>query len=274
MHNERRPRHAWKDGDDPMSFQLQGKVAWISGGSGDLGAAIATRFVSWGARVFVTGRSEERLRKTREVIESAGIGEVASACLDVTDSAAVTAVMPTILDRFGRLDVLVNSTSVSRFGDFLTLDESAWLQVYEAKLFAYVRTIRAVLPTMIGQRGGVIVNVSGNGAKLPQIPSHVPGSTANAAVNTLTKSVADLYAKEGIRANCVAPGPIRTRRYTELATANRDAAPDDTCFAYLRKTLGDPDDVAHAAGFLASDLSAHITGTVITVDGGATPTVE
>ena len=132
--------------------------------------------------------------------------------------------------------------------------------------------MRAVLPHMVEHGGGAIVNISGNGAKLPYLPSHIPGSTANAAVHTLTKSVADMYAKHRVTANCVAPGQIRTRRWVALANTNAGAS-DSHEYAYLGKTLGEVDDVANAVAFLASRLASHITGTVLVVDGGATPTV-
>lgn len=246
--------------------RFTGRVAWIVGASGGLGSAIGEAFLAAGATVVLSGRDREALRRL------AGSRRRATVLpLDIGDAAPVEAAVRSIVARHRRIDVLVNSTSVSTFGDFLTLRDEDWRQIYEAKLFAYVRSMRAVLPHMIEQRGGAIVNISGSGGKYPAHPSHIAGCSGNAAVNLATKAVADLYFQRGVRANCVAPGPIQSKRLAGLAVA--DAAVEASGASTGVRPPGVPRDVADAVLFLASDQARHINGTVLTVDGGATPTV-
>lgn len=258
-----------------MSEEFSGKVVWVVGASGGLGSAIARGFLAAGAQVALSGRSADRLKSV--TVGHARGGNALALPLDITDSTAVNAAASRIVERFGAIDVLVNSTAVSTFGDFLKLDDAAWRDVYEAKLFAYARTMRAAMPQMLRQQRGAIVNVSGNGGKYPHFPSHIAGSSGNAAVNLMTKAVSDLYIDQGIRANCLAPGAIRSPRLDSISGAD-DALKEDAvgklatdAFEKRRRT-GDPGDIAQAALFLASDRAKHINGIVLTVDGGATPT--
>jgi 3-oxoacyl-[acyl-carrier protein] reductase len=260
-----------------MSQEFDGKVAWVVGASGGLGSAIAQRFLQAGAKVALSGRDVRKLKSAAG--DYASTDKALLLPIDITKSSEVDAALTEIVARFGTIHVLVNTTSVSTFGDFLNLDDAAWCQVYEAKLFAYARTMRAVLPHMLGHQRGVIVNVSGNGGKFPNFPSHIAGSSGNAAVNLMTKAVGDLYASKGIRANCIAPGAIRSPRLQSITKAD-DALESraggksslETQNAKARPP-GDPIDIANAALFLASDNAKHINGIVLTVDGGATPTI-
>lgn len=259
-----------------MTEEFSGRTVWVVGASGGLGSVIAKAFLDAGAQVVLSGRSAEKLKG----IASAHAQKTNAVALplDITDSAAVNAGAARIVDRFGAIDVLVNSTSVSTFGDFLKLDDAAWRAVYEAKLFAYARTMRAAIPHMLRQQRGAIVNISGNGGRYPHFPSHIAGSSGNAAVDLMTKAVSDLYVDQGLRANCVAPGAIRSPRLDSISgadeafkkAANGKVAAD--VFEKQRRT-GAPGDIAQATLFLASDRAKHINGIVLTVDGGATPTV-
>ncbi len=256
-----------------MAGEFADKIVWVVGASGGLGSAIARAFLDSGANVAISGRSEAKLK------EIAGNNTKALALpIDITQSTAVKHAAETIVQRWARIDVLVNTTSVSTFGDFLTMEDDAWRQVYEAKLFAYARTMRAAIPHMLKNKSGAIVNVSGSGGKYPNFPSHIAGSSGNAAVNLATKAVGDLYASQGVRANCIAPGPIRSPRLDSIATANEALSlrmpgqwsPNDQTAA--ARPPGDARDIAEAALFLASDRAKHINGIVLTVDGGLTPT--
>lgn len=259
-----------------MSGEFDGKVVWVVGASGGLGGAVAQAFLRAGARVALSGRNAGKLRAVAG--DHASGGRTLLLPIDITKSSEVDAALTEIVERFGTVDVLVNSTSVSTFGDFLKLDDAAWGQVYEAKLFAYARTMRAVIPHMLQHRRGAIVNVSGNGGKFPSFPSHIAGSSGNAAVNLMTKAVGDLYAGDGIRANCIAPGAIRSPRLDSIRKADvalergAPGQPSIDVESKGQRLPGDPIDIAEAALFLASDRAKHINGIVLTVDGGATPT--
>jgi NAD(P)-dependent dehydrogenase (short-subunit alcohol dehydrogenase family) len=110
-----------------------------------------------------------------------------------------------LIAEYGRIDFLVNSTSISVFGDFLTLTDEDWLKVFNAKHLGYVRTLRAALPHMIAQKFGRVLNVSGRGGQHPS-RIHLPGGSANAAVDLLTKGLSKVYAEHNIRVNAVSPG--------------------------------------------------------------------
>jgi len=253
-----------------MAGRLQDRVVWVIGASGALGAAIARAAAAEGARVIASGRSGAKLGELAAAIGRAG-GRAEARVVDVCDRAAVDAAAADIAARLGRIDGLVNSTSLSIFGDFLELADDAWHQVLDAKLLGYVRTMRAVLPQMARQGGGSIVNLSGRGGRQPT-PAHLPGGCANAAVNLLTKGVADAQAPRGIRANVVAPGPIASERMEKIRASNeRIAGGELPRAAYDRK--GQPEDVADAVVWLLSDAARHVNGAVIPVDGGSIATV-
>lgn len=179
--------------------------------------------------------------------------------------------------------MLVNTTSLSIFGDFLDLGDDDWLRVYQGKLFAYLRTIRAVLPTMIAQTSGRIVNLSGRGGHQPSMPVHLPGMTANAAVNLLTKGLANRYGSSGVRINAVAPGPVDSLRYEDMLKAHQalSAEASTVAMAAVRKIdgtsdsarpngLSSPDAIAEVVMFLLSDRSRLMNGTVLQADSGTT----
>jgi NAD(P)-dependent dehydrogenase (short-subunit alcohol dehydrogenase family) len=258
-----------------MNGEFAGKAVWVVGASGGLGCAIAQGFLDAGAQVALSGRNAEKLKAV--VAGRCDAERALLLPLDITNSAEVNAAAARIVERFGAIDVLVNSTAVSTFGDFLSLDDAAWRQVYEAKLFAYARTMRAAMPHMLKRQRGVVVNVSGNGGKYPHFPSHIAGSSGNAAVNLMTKAVSDLYVGQGIRVNCLAPGAIRSPRLDSISSADKALKPGEAdkraqAAAEMTRRPGEAADIADAALFLASDRAKHINGIVLTVDGGATPT--
>lgn len=251
--------------------EFAGKTVWVLGGSGGLGGEIARAFLSEGATVFLSGRNQERLRA--EAGAYADRGQAVVMPIEVTKQSEVDSAASNIMSRTGRIDILINSTSISRFADFLALDDAAWRDIFEAKLFAYVRTMRAVLPHMLARKSGAIVNVSGNSGKFPKFPAHIAGASGNAAVNVVTKAVADLYFSKGIRINSIAPGPILSPRM-ELLSRSESVARESSSEPDAREQIvGKPQDVANAALFLCSERSRHVNGIVLTVDGGITPTV-
>jgi NAD(P)-dependent dehydrogenase (short-subunit alcohol dehydrogenase family) len=258
-----------------MSQPRSERVAWITGASGAIGRAIASALAREAAHIFVSSRSAESLeRLIGEIGGAAGIARVTALPMDIVDRAQVEAAAQTIAAA-GRLDILVNSTTRPIFGDALELADSDWEAVMQAKFMGYLRTMRAALPLMLRQRSGCIVNISGRGGHQPTSPAHLPGSAANAAVNVLTKGLANIYGPHGIRINAVAPGPIASERYDRIAEANRrlgansGAVPAGSPGAPLGN-LGQPSDIADAVCYLASDRARHITGIVLQVDGGGT----
>lgn len=247
---------------------LTERVVWITGASGAIGAAIAQRCGAEGAQVILSGRSLDKL----DVLAAKLHGYGYSACAiqtDIRDLASVRQSARQIIERYQRIDCLVNSTSISAFGSFLELTDEAWLDVLDTKLLGYMRTMRAVLPHMQSKGAGSIVNISGRSGRQPTT-THLPGACANAAINVLDKGLADAMLDAGIRINTVSPGPIVSERFEKLQNMTA-GLPGHQVQQF--KQAGTPEDVANATVWLLSDQARHITGTVISVDGGATACV-
>lgn len=249
---------------------MLGRVVWVIGASGAIGQAIAKVLAAAGAEVVVSARSVDKLEALAAEISAAG-GRAQVRGLDLRSRADVDTAAREIAARSERIDALVNSTSLSIFGDFLELSDEQWHDVLDAKLMGYVRSMRAVLPFMMQQGGGSIVNISGRGGRQPT-PAHLPGGGANAAVNLVGKGLADTYFKHGIRINTVAPGPIQSERFEKIRASNERVSGGAPPRAGLDR-MGRPEDVAQAVLWLLSDAARHSTGIVIPVDGGGTATV-
>lgn len=249
---------------------LQGKVAWLVGASGAIGQSIGERLAGAGATVVLSSRSADKIEALAASIAKGG-GKARARRTDITDNADVQAAAADIIAREGRIDCLVNSTSLSIFGDFLELTDEDWHKVLDAKLMGYLRTMRAAIPHMIRQGGGSIVNISGRGGRQPT-PAHLPGGSANAAVNLVSKGLADTYWKNGVRINVIAPGPIVSARFEKIQASNERVTGGNVPNAALNR-MGRPEDVAEAVVWLLSDGARHTTGAVLPVDGGGIATV-
>jgi NAD(P)-dependent dehydrogenase (short-subunit alcohol dehydrogenase family) len=257
-----------------MTPQRLDRVAWVTGASGALGRAIVSALLRETGHVFISSRNRAALEKLASELASATeTARITALPMDIADRAQVDAAAQTVLAA-GRVDILVNSTTRPIFGDPLELADADWDAVMQAKFMGYMRTMRAVLPLMQRQGGGCIVNISGRGGHQPTSPAHLPGSAANAAVNVLTKGLANIYGPHGIRINAIAPGPIASERYDRIAAANRKlgetSAPQVQAPQAPLGNVGQPADIADAVCYLASDRARHITGIVLQVDGGGT----
>lgn len=244
-----------------MSEDFKGRTAWVVGASGALGEAIARALADRGATVVLSGRRADALDTVAASLP-VGLGLARTADASSDDSVRDTAAG--ILAELGRIDFLVNSTTVPTFGEFQELTDADWLRVINAKQLAYVRTQRAVLPHMVERRFGRIVNISGRGGRHPS-RVHLPGGAANAAVEHLTKGLAKIHASHNIRVNAVSPGPIRSPRMAAMRNAGVPGAAGPVLGTGL------PEDVAAAVLFLLSEQARFITGTVLKVEGGGPP---
>jgi NAD(P)-dependent dehydrogenase (short-subunit alcohol dehydrogenase family) len=251
-----------------LDLKLSGKTAWVLGASGAIGSAIAIMLADLGVRVWLSGRNQVKLQEVCDRIARAG-GHATVQVLDATQALAVDNAADVIARKAGRIDILVNSTALPTFGKFTELTDEDWERTFQSKLMVYVRTMRAVLPHMIAAGSGTIVNISGKAGRLPS-PAHLPGGSMNAAINLLTKGIADAYQHQGIRANTIAPGPIASERLNALTAQLATIATANPEFM-ARK--GEPEDVARAVAWLASPLSEFMNGIVLPVDGGSIPTV-
>ncbi|WP_428245355.1 SDR family NAD(P)-dependent oxidoreductase [Ferrovibrio sp.] len=237
---------------------FQGRLIWVIGATGAIGEAIAADLAAQGAHVVASGRDAAKLKSLGHEAE----------LVNLADRASVDGAAARILARHGRIDALVNTVALPNFGDFLTLDDDEWLAVLQAKGLGYMRSIRAVLPGMLARGSGVIVNVSGRGGHQPNSASHMPGSSANAMVNLLTKGIANLYGSKGIRSNAVAPGPVKTPRYDAIAAANEKLGQKPPAV-----TPATTEQIAQITRFLLSDMASHLNGCILQADGGTTLTL-
>jgi NAD(P)-dependent dehydrogenase (short-subunit alcohol dehydrogenase family) len=237
-------------------------VAFVTGAAHGIGRAVTVRLAREGASVTVADLDVQTARRTaNEVMDSGGLA-FSLAC-DVTDRASVEAALAASSDRFGRLDVLVNTAG----GDtteppFPEGDDDLWRRQLDLNLFGAVHCIQAALPFLLDSPVGGNVVTIGSVNGLSAFGSY-PYSSAKAGLQILTKNLAAEYARRGLRFNLVAPGTIRTRVW-----ADQPGALERLAQLYPLGRVGEPEDVAAAVAFLASDDAAWITGTILPVEGG------
>jgi NAD(P)-dependent dehydrogenase (short-subunit alcohol dehydrogenase family) len=259
-----------------MVLRLDNKVA-IVGGAGSVGPgwgngrAIAVRFAEEGARVFAVDMHEERLGETLARSSS----PMQTHVCDLTDSAAVAAMVAACIERFGRVDILVNNVGGSAPGGPVEMSEALWDAQVDLNLKSVFLGCKHVLPVMERQGAGAIVNLaSTSGVRWSGSP-HVAYAATKAGVIQLSRVVAMQYAAKGIRVNTVVPGQLHTP-LVEFRLARQRAGGDVASLLAARQKriplgfAGDGRDTANAALFLASDEARFITGTEIVVDGGMT----
>lgn len=259
-----------------MDLNLDGKVALITGASRGLGAAAAHLLAAEGARLVLTARSAGQLDATAEEIAKATGAHLTVVAQDLTERDGAGRVADAALAAHGRIDVLVNSAGAARGGVFWELSDQVWEDSLALKFFATVRMIRAVLPAMREQKYGRIVTIVGNGGCQPS-PRALPGGAANAALLAVTSGLAREIAADGVFINAVNPGPTMTDRWSNLfADQSRETGrPAAELQAEVEAGIplgrfGEPDEIARAVAFLASDCAGNTTGTSLICDGGET----
>jgi NAD(P)-dependent dehydrogenase (short-subunit alcohol dehydrogenase family) len=241
--------------------RLEGKVAFVTGAASGLGFACARRFAEEGA--VVVGADLDRTDEWSQVEKLAPASGFHT--LDVTDEAAQNAAVADVVDRHGRVDVVVTAAGVAGGGPVHLVDLAEWRRVQDVNLTGTFLSAKAVLPTMLAQRSGSIITV----ASVEGIEGCEGGSTYNASkggVVLLTKNLACDYGRAGIRANAICPGFIETPMFHSVI----DNLPYKDAIREQHKLgrFGRPEDIAGVAFFLASDDSAFVTGVALPVDGG------
>jgi NAD(P)-dependent dehydrogenase (short-subunit alcohol dehydrogenase family) len=247
--------------------RLEGKVAVVTGGNAGIGEAVAKRFADEGASVVVTGRRQQELDRVVCGIRH-NKGKALAVAGSVTDETHVQEVAQRTLDSFGRIDILVNNAGIGEFGKRLhETDDAAWAAVLDVNLTGVFRMTRAIVPHMLKQGRGAIVNISSI-ASLVGIATSAAYSASKGALDALTRALAIEYAKDGIRCNVVNPGLIDTPMAAPLM-ANREML-QPILAQYAIQRPGAPEEVANMVLYLASDEAAWVTGGTFTIDGGMT----
>lgn len=260
-----------------MRLGLDDRVCLVTGSTGGIGLETARLLAEEGARVVVTGRSEERVEQAR-----AELGAALGIACDLSDPEAPAQVVARVKEELGPVAVLVNNVGVAYQRSFEDLTEENWAEMWQLNVMSYVRAIRAVVPGMRELGGGAIVNVSSTAGKRPStgMPDY---SVAKAAVLSLSRLVADLYAGEGIRCNAVAPGPTASPAWlapggladqaSERTGKSREEVLDGVGKGRPLGRLAEPEEIATVIAFLCSDRASYVTGAAWSVDGGSVPII-
>ncbi len=249
-----------------MQQLLKGKSALVTGGTAGIGKAIARLFAEQGADVAIFGTNKERAEQTVREIEAVKTSpeqKIQSYLVDVSKSKEVEAVIQQLLESFGKIDVLVNNAGITRDNLLIRMSEEDWDLVVDVNLKSIYNTCRALARPMMKARSGSIINITSI-VGLTGNAGQVNYAASKSGMIGFTKSLAKELASRGVRANCVAPGYIETQM-TEVL-------PPQVKEGILAKIplsrIGQPRDIAHAALYLACDLSNYVTGQVLAVDGG------
>lgn len=242
---------------------LQGKVALVTGASKGIGRAIAVALGREGAHVIVNyNGSEEQAKKTCKLIEENG-GSCESMRFNVAEEEITMEAMKSILEKHGKLDILVNNAGITKDGLLMRMTDADFESVLDVNLKGAFHTIRAASKQMLKQRSGRIINISSVSGIMGNA-GQANYSASKAGVIGLTKATARELASRGITVNAVAPGFIETDMTDKLS----DTVKENACKQIPLGKMGNPEDIAEAVVFLASEKAAYITGQVLCVDGG------
>jgi 3-oxoacyl-[acyl-carrier protein] reductase len=250
-----------------VDLGLRDRLCLVTGSTGGIGLATARLLVEEGARVVTCGRGE-----------APGVGEA----LHVRADLSAPGEGERVVAEAGRLDVLVNNVGYAKQRDFLSLADEVWDEAWQLNVMSYLRAIRAAVPGMRERGGGVIVNVSSTAGKRPStgMPEY---SVTKAAVLSLSRLVADLYAGDGIRCNAIAPGPTATQAWLgEGGLADQQAAKSGKSRDEVLEAVGkgrplgrlaEPEEIAAVIAFLCCDRASYVTGAAWSADGGTVPII-
>ena len=256
-----------------MDLGLRGKVALVTGGSKGIGKAVTRGLGAEGAKVAICARERGALEKAAAELAAETGTQVFPVAGDLTKPADVQNIVDTTVAHFGRIDILINNAGAAPGGLLLDLSEEDWQKALQLKFMGYVRCMKAVIPHMLKQGGGRIVNVVGNDGVKP-IGIELTPSAANAADLAVTVALAEQYGRNGICINAINPGPVATERWDGLVAgiAKARGITDKEAQSRAERSIPlgricTPDEVANVVVFVASDRASFMNGAVINLDG-------
>ena len=246
-----------------MAGRLDGKVAVITGGCSGIGLATVRRFVEEGAKVVIGDLADEA---GREIADQVGGGFVHC---DVTSQDEVEALFRTAKQTFGSVDIAFNNAGISPPEDdsILDTDLEAWRRVQEVNLTSVYLCCRAALPYMLEQKSGSIINTASFVAVMGAATSQISYSASKGGVLSMSRELGVQFAREGVRVNALCPGPVNTPLLQELFAKDAERAARRLVHVPMGR-FGEPEEMANAVLFLASDESSFITASTFLVDGG------
>jgi 3-oxoacyl-[acyl-carrier protein] reductase len=260
-----------------MDLGLQDKVCLVTGSTGGIGLETARLLAAEGARVVVVGRDHARVAHAR-----GDAGAARGLAADLSLPGEPERIVRETVEDLGGLDVLVNNLGIAYQARFEELEDPQWDEMWQLNVMSYVRTIRAALPAMRDGGGGAIVNLSSSAGKRPStgMPNY---SVTKAAVLSLSRLIADLYAKDGIRCNAVTPGPTATGAWldeggladqqVQRTGKTRDEVLQSVGAGRPIGRLAEPEEIAAVIVFLCSQQASYVTGAAWSADGGTVPII-
>jgi NAD(P)-dependent dehydrogenase (short-subunit alcohol dehydrogenase family) len=256
---------------DNSKFLLKGKVAIVTGGGRGIGQAIAFGFAKAGAKVVITSRKAHDLEATAAEIKSCG-GEAFVLPAHLGKMEEIQKMVNTVMDKYGRIDILVNNAGASpAMGSVLESDERLWDTIMSLNLKGVYFVSQAVAKVMKKQGSGKIINIASIDGFNPE-PGVSVYSISKAGVRMITRAFAMELARNNIQVNAICPGPISTKmmnsHWGHLSPEEQKKERDKLCQLLPTCRIGEPDEIAGAAIYLASDASSYTTGTEIVIDGG------
>jgi NAD(P)-dependent dehydrogenase (short-subunit alcohol dehydrogenase family) len=255
-----------------VDLGLQNTVCLITGSTGGIGLESARLLAAEGATVVTSGRRDE----------APGVGETLHVAAELSRAGEPERLVREVEEKLGRVDCLVNNVGLAVQRSFDEVTDAQWDELWQLNVMSYVRAIRAVLPGMRERRAGVIVNVSSTAGKRPSasMPDY---SVTKAAVLSLSRLIADVYAKDGIRCNAIAPGPTATEAWLAAGgladqQAARSGKTRDEVLAAVGGgrplgRLAEPEEIAAVIAFLCSPRAGYVTGAAWSADGGTVPII-
>ncbi|MFK3960134.1 SDR family oxidoreductase [Guptibacillus hwajinpoensis] len=258
-----------------MDLNLEGKTVVVTAASKGLGKASALAFAKEGARVILSSRSEDELKKAcEEVIEETGNDQITFRVCDVTEVDEINRLMTFAAETNGTVDVLINNAGGPPAGRFEDFSDDDWQNAFELNLLSFVRTSRAAIPYMKEKGWGRIVNIASSSIK-QSLDNLILSNTFRAGIVGLAKSLSQEYAEHNILVNTVGPGRIGTDRVEQLDQFKADQLGMDVTDlkgqvekSIPMKRYGEPDEFAKTVVFLGSGANTYMTGQSLVVDGG------
>lgn len=245
---------------------LKAKKALITGGTAGIGKEIAIAFAKQGADVAICGTNAERAAQVLQELEQAKIlpeQRFESFIVNVSEKQSVESAIQQLIGKWGQIDVLVNNAGITRDGLLMRMSEEDWDQVMDVNLKSVYNTCQALVRPMIKAKGGKIINIS-SVVGLTGNAGQANYAASKSGMIGFTKALAQELATRNICVNCIAPGFIQT----SMTDALNDGQKEGILKKIPMGRMGEPQDIANAAVFLASNLSDYVTGQVLTVDGG------
>ncbi len=266
-----------------MNLGIAGKIAIVTGASAGIGFACSKALFEEGASVIMVARDPIRMLQAKAAILQGYPPEEASRIVtvqgDMRELSTVRQAISAAMDRYGRIDILINNAGAAKAGSFFEMPDEAFLDAWNLKLLGYIRMVKETAPYMIKQGDGRIVNIIGGAGRTPS-PTFLAGSTANAALLNFTRGISKELAKSNVRINAISPGTTATERaermmeqHAEAKGISVDVQKAEISSAIPLGHMVDPAEIAAMALLLVSDCVPSMTGAEIVIDGGQQPGV-